>query len=108
MKQVLHYLKFDFLRWRWLVVTLWGLVALHSVLFLVAELRDKPEWVDWRARGWRSESLFFETTVGVANGTLLWAAALVFLAGAADSPVRRRTWLLTRAGDRRLRVVSVS
>jgi hypothetical protein len=111
MKLLLHYLKFDFLRWRWIVVALWGLVLLHTAAFLVAELLEKPEDASWqlsnKAHLWgEPERVLAYITGWLAGAAVVWAAMLTVLAGAADSPVRGRTWLLTRAGSRRVRVAA--
>lgn len=103
MKLLLHHLKYDFLRWRWLVAALWALVVLHAGVFTTAEMIERPEWADQYGRTMR---VWGEIAPWLAHGALGWAVVLVVLTGAADSPVRGRTWLLTRAGDRRVRVAA--
>ncbi len=103
MKLLLHCLKFDFLRWSWLVLALWGLVLLHTGLFAWAESLhfsppgpgdvDGPDSVG-------------DVALWVSHGALGWAVLVLLLVAGSDSPVRRRTWLMTRAGSRDVRFAS--
>jgi len=112
MKLLLHYLKFDFLRWRWTVVVLWGLVVVHTAGSAVAEWAEWENYVEERmvrtGRYVPPEPLYLRVLQDVlpvlANATMIWAVVMAVYFGAADSPVRGRTWLMTRAGDRRRRV----
>jgi hypothetical protein len=103
MRLLLHYLKFDFLRWRWLVLALWGLVLLHTGLFAWAEAAHvsppEPGSVE-------TPDMIGDVAAWVAHGALGWAALVLLLLAGSDSPVRRRTWLMTRAGSRGVRFTS--
>ena len=87
MKLVLHYLKYDFLRWRWLVFLLWVLCVVHAVLMGV--LAGQGTWT-------RASSRMEDCVQIGAFGLICAAVTLCALAGGADSPVARRTWIMTR------------
>jgi len=97
MKLLLHYLKFDFLRWRWMVLALWGLVLVHTGLFAGAEAAhfSPPE-----PAGAEGPDLIGDAAVWVSYGVMGWAVLGLLVVAGSDSRVRRRTWLMTRAGSR--------
>jgi hypothetical protein len=84
MKLLLHYLKYDFLRWRVLVLLAWGLSALYAATF-----RGLYQGLKWPGFDWLE-------TVGAVLA--FCGVALCLLAGGSDSRVAGRTWLMTRPG----------
>lgn len=87
MKRLLHELKYDFRRWRTLILTLWGLAVLLVVLMAVfARVVADTDWASILGQ----PAHFITMLLGGG------VAVLCLLAGGSDSPVRATTWLMTR------------
>lgn len=97
MKLVLHYLRFDWQRWRMLLQSLWGLLALHTWMVWMGhvDLSNMQSTLQWDSdvpRTWQNAAAICRGCV------VLCAAMLCLFAGSADSPARGRTWQRTRPG----------
>jgi hypothetical protein len=87
MKMVLHYLHFDWKRWRVLLLALWGVLAACVLLAWMVRWQTQPG--PWLSR--------LETSIQICTAlATLCAVGLGVMAGGADSPVAATTWLMTR------------
>lgn len=95
MKMMLHYLSFDWKRWRMLLMGLWLLIVLHCALVWLGLILTEHA-LDTREEPNRFAPVF--TTVHICDAAgAFWAIVLCVYVGGADSPARGKTWIMTRA-----------